>query len=297
MSLEFSSLSLSEVALLHIRGSSFPTVATQPSLRSISMALSKPLSVKGASSVKTTGGRLAKPSASALAATTVEAWKELDLRGDDSMPLVTSFTFKCGLIVEVKPDGRKCRTCPLRDDSYCPVSIKVRNIRTYVLWERPPHKETGSTVGTHCNFCCRGYDSTIKRSRVPHITFLEYEQQLANDVANLEKHQAMVFTIIKHIVQAGGNLSCHLDWAAVKDQTLTLQYKRSLVKQRPGWKHYAMSHYVDTFGSLETNGKLLCGHRRWELDGVDGVLVPDDAVTKIRYTEEIAAQLDMQARS
>ena len=178
----------------------------------------------------------------------------------------------------------------------CP-SKCARSARTFFGSDRHT-KKRGRQLAPTAIYVAAGTIQRSSESGCHTFKFLEYEQQLANDVANLgKKQQAMVFTIIKHIVQAGGNLSCHLDWAAVKDQTLTLQYKRSLVKKRPGWKHYAMSHYVDTFGSLETNGKLLCGHRRWELDGVDGVLVPDDAVTKIRYTEEIAAQLDMQARS
>ena len=68
-----------------------------------------------------------------------------------------------------------------------------------------------------------------------------------------------------------------------------------VTKKMPGWKHYAMHEYIEYFGDLQTNGMLQRGHRRWKLDGKDGVLVPEREIVKISFSETMSATLDSEA--
>ena len=57
-----------------------------------------------------------------------------------------------------------------------------------------------------------------------------------------------------------------------------------------------MPYYNTLNGDLNTNGKLLEGHRFWTLDGVKGVLVRDEGVTQISFSEELASTHTSEAR-
>ncbi len=224
---------------------------------------------------------------------------KIDILGTDTMPMCTIYTFKDGTTVEVKPTGKKCRTCPLKDNDWCPVAVKVRNTRCYVQWEKPPNKISGIPEGTHCIFCYKLYTGKIKRSRIPSITMNEYEQILGagGDEQALMKHQAMSVIEIKKICDSGGNFNAHIDWTDVETQSLTLKYKRSLNTKTPAFKHYPTMDYEEDFGPLATNGMLLKGHRIWAIDGVPGVLVPQRRITDIEMNSEMAALMSSEVSS
>ena len=56
-----------------------------------------------------------------------------------------------------------------------------------------------------------------------------------------------------------------------------------------------MREYIEDFGDLQANGMLQRGHRRWKLDGKDGVLVPEREIVKISFSETMSATLDSEA--
>ena len=84
-----------------------------------------------------------------------------------------------------------------------------------------------------------------------------------------------------------------VDLLEVHKTVLTLQKKNALVKKEPGFRHYPTHLYEEKFGgALAVKGYLSKGHRSWNMDGVEGVLVPDEAVTKLQWTEEIAITMN-----
>ena len=64
-----------------------------------------------------------------------------------------------GQRVELKPDGRKCKTCPLRDNMYCPVNIMVFKVRKFMLWGQAPDKN-GVNSQFYCYWCQKFYMAT-----------------------------------------------------------------------------------------------------------------------------------------
>ena len=136
----------------------------------------------------------------------------------------------------------------------------------------------------------------IKRSRVPNISLTEYEGHLARNISALNAHQAMVATMLSQLIVAGG-IDAKLNFKSIKSTVLTTTNTRKMIKYRPGWDHWEMKLYEHEFGKLETNGKLIEGHRLWKLDGVEGVMVPQKKITSIRFSEEMAATIESQAGS
>ena len=145
-----------------------------------------------------------------------------------------------------------------------------------MLWERTPDERTGATRGNRCIFCVRGFDGMIKRSRVPPVKQDEYEAHLAGNIAALKAHQVMVANIILQYIKGGGIAFVKLNFKGMQAVTLKVTNARKMITDRPGWDHWEKKLYEAEFGQLATNGKLLEGHRSWELHGVEGVLVPQN---------------------
>ena len=103
---------------------------------------------------------------------------------------------------------------------------------------------------------------------------------------------------IKGIIQQGGKRGAHLDYNDVEKQSVVLYNRHKLQKKKPGYLHYEKVYYEEQFGGpLETNGCLSKGHRVWTLDGVEGVLVPERPVTKVRMIDEIEAGMQQEIGS
>ena len=221
----------------------------------------------------------------------------IDTTGTGDMQLIRTYTFiKTSITVELKPDGRKCLTCIFTDDVFCPVAIACQRIRRFIHWGKPPHPD-GTTNGNYCSFCARHYATQIKKARVPAITMGEYERFLGGDVKRLEGHQLKITIGIKLVIDKGGRLSSHIDWVAAEKKALVIQKKQSLTKRKPGLRHLELAFYTEKYGDLQTNGMLQRGHRLWTLDGTKGVLVPDDPVTYLEFTEELSAIMTQEVAS
>ena len=89
----------------------------------------------------------------------------------------------------------------------------------------------------------------------------------------LEKHHALIVLEIQQILNGGGKVSLHMNWASLQQAALQMVYSRSMVKEQPGYEHWAMAEYIEEFGDLATNGMQSKGHRYWVLDSVPGVLI------------------------
>ena len=257
------------------------------------MALSKPAGSR-AGSVR--GGRANSNyfPIGDVAEASLQFKKEIDVVGTDDMPKRLTYPCKHGTVVELKPSGRSCRLCPLRDDGWDPVTIACKRIKVFTAWGKPP-LPNGETNGRHCYYCVKFHAGRIKRSRVPHISITEYEKTLCDGgTQKLEIHRTMITLEIKEIISNGGKISLHIDWDKLETQTLRLQHKRSITKRMPGWSHYADTDYILEFGDFNTNGKQSEGHRRWTMDGKPGVLVPDKQITRIEFSDEMASFLDSE---
>ena len=71
----------------------------------------------------------------------------LDLNGDDNMEkVVTIKIYKTGETIQLRPDGRTCKTCPFKDNDFDPVTIACMKKRSYMAWGKPPRPD-GTSVG------------------------------------------------------------------------------------------------------------------------------------------------------
>ena len=93
-----------------------------------------------------------KDSVAAKIATATSLPFSLSLKGEDDFPVITIFIFCNGLSIEQKPDGRRCRTCPLCDDTYCPLALPLQRTKRFVRWSSDPDLVTGLTKRDHCMF-------------------------------------------------------------------------------------------------------------------------------------------------
>ena len=109
------------------------------------------------------------------------------------------------------PSGQRCRTCPIKDDYFCPLEILLHGRRAYILWEEKC-LDDGKTQGFHCCFCTKDFYGRIRRSRVLFVTFKEYEEQLGASMELLKAHQNMIATLIDRIIDSGGKMSVHMNW-------------------------------------------------------------------------------------
>ena len=74
---------------------------------------------------------------------------QLDLMGNDSMPFINFVKQKSGAKLELKPDGRQCRTCIFKDTMMDPCFIAINSERRFMIWYKPP-LPSGETHGAYC---------------------------------------------------------------------------------------------------------------------------------------------------
>ena len=218
---------------------------------------------------------------------------KLDLLGTDDMVVDKMYYPKSGAPYLTVPCGKKCKTCLLRDDDWDPVRLAVDKKKMFTVWSRSLDPANGKTREDQCFYCVKVYNGLIKRSREPPVSLGEYKVQLTEE-AKMKMHVQVVVMCILHIINEGGHHTMKVDLPAIHKKVLVLQNKKAMQKERPGFKHYPTALYEEKEwpggfkGPLATNGMLSKGHRAWTMDGVPGVLVPDEQVTSIRMTEEMA---------
>ena len=184
--------------------------------------------------------------------------------------------------------------------------MHLQKVKRYVMWCCEPTYPEGATQRFHCCFCFKFWDANIRRSSITPISLAQYEEQLSVSADQMKSHQMTIVAGIENLlefyIKPGSVIPppdevvpLKFNWHAAKTNTLKITKSADVTKKTPGWKHYAMQEYQDDFGDLATNGMLQRGHRRWRLDGKDGVLVPERQITKIVFSEKIAATLDSEA--
>jgi len=115
-----------------------------------------------------------------------------------------------------------------------------------------------------------------------------WESEVGESDKSLASHQELVLVTIDSMISTGGNRRAHIDWD--KADALTLERVQTLAMKitHPGWKHIGWDKYFAEHGDPVTNGR---GDVRFQLQGIDGVLVPKEDVREIEFSETIAAQL------
>ena len=114
----------------------------------------------------------------------LQFFAKIDVQGKDSFPKGYTLEVKARVIT-LRPEGKRCKLCPLADNMWCPLAI-ASGERRYVRWGKPPNPE-GLTQGCHCGFCVKFWAANVKNSRVPPISISEYEAYLGQDSERLQK--------------------------------------------------------------------------------------------------------------
>ena len=155
-------------------------------------------------------------------------------------------------------------------------------------------------------FCFKLWDANTRRSSITPISLSQYEEQLSVSEDQMKSHQMTIVAGIECLIEfykKPGSVippqdevvPLKFNWHSAKQNSFKITKSAEVNKKMPGWRHYAMHEYKEDFGDLATNGMLQRGHRRWRLDGKDGVLVFDREITEINFSEKIAATLDSEA--
>ena len=91
-------------------------------------------------------------------------------------------------VIEVEglhPDGRACRLCFFKDDSWDPVQLAVCRKKTYRQWGRKPDS-AGKSLTMYCAYCTKYWNCRIRRTL--NLTLQQYENSLLTN-KRLELHQ------------------------------------------------------------------------------------------------------------
>ncbi|MDA8583003.1 hypothetical protein N9L68_02195 [bacterium] len=194
--------------------------------------------------------------------------------------------------VEHKPDGRKCTTCPRKDDDWDPVCLH-QGVKRFMWWGKPYDKNTCKSVAYRCGYCTKFF---VGRIKIMNISIQDYETMLGNCPEKLEKHQVMIEVLIVFMIEKGvtdpHEHKVRLEecaWESMESRALDVIKLQSIKVQDPGWLHYELNYYISQFGSLEQNAHL--GHCALQWEGVDGVVVPEAPVTRITPEQEIKAEI------
>ena len=205
------------------------------------------------------------------------------------VPKAPSESGQC-IIVRIT-DGRACRLCGRKDWDSDPVGLKIKNVEVVMYWGKPCGKD-GKSTGNHCGYCIKYFLSQIKSLRSVLVTLQMSEQFLAANKNSLELHKATIDQIIDDIIEKGGGVRTHVCWTKVNREVLIKEKRNQLIIARPGYKFLPAWFYEKHYGKLEENGMAAAeGHKAHALDAHDpaiaqeGVLIPDDPITKIKFEE------------
>ena len=219
----------------------------------------------------------------------------LDVVGEEGMEKELWVVIK-GQRVTQQPDGRKCKLCCFRDNTWCPIGISVRGIKRYTLWGKPPYSD-GRTQGSYCYKCIRYVTTHVARCSVAPITVAKYEETLSLDSSGqlVQQHCTVILLSVKKQIDSGEDFKeKDCDWAGIENEAaaqLDVVHSQKMRKRRPMGKFYRLAEYDAEFGSLETNGNKDKGHRYFELDNEKGVRVPGDGPTLLEEIEDLDARM------
>ena len=144
--------------------------------------------------------------------------------------------------------------------------------------------------GRRCFYCNKYFSSQIKAQLA--LTLGEYEAYLGGENDRVQTHVQCVDSMVESIINNGGNSALKVDWDGVKNNVKLKQVKkRDTVKKKPGYSHVELKYYESQHGSLDTNGKRKEGHVEYQLDGIDGILIPDAPITRIEFNEHDSAEV------
>ena len=169
-----------------------------------------------------------------------------------------------------------------------------------MAWGKPPYK-TGKSNGWSCGYCYKFFTNRIKKiaDGETTMTMTDYEHHLGKEEGRLQKHLALVDSLIRNIIEKGGSMSVCVDWEHVQCQAnLYRQKKSSMVKSKPGFDWLPKSFYEARHQPLAVNGKRQTeGHYEHTLDGQEGVAMPHDPTVTVRFDDEVATLLSSKISS
>jgi hypothetical protein len=87
---------------------------------------------------------------------------------------------------EICPDGRACRLCGRKDNSFDEVQ-QANGVKCYIWWGKPPDAR-GVTQGSHCGYCLKFFMAQVRP--VCNISVKQYEEFIGAEEGRLEMHQA-----------------------------------------------------------------------------------------------------------
>ena len=153
----------------------------------------------------------------------------LDFNGSAEMVTFRTIVLKNKKDIERKADGRKCLTCFMRDDMFCPISIASEQIKRPLAWGQV--RPDGTSLSPRCGFCQKYFNSAIRYSRVPPVKLEEYEGELGKDEKRLELHRARIVCLVHECIRRG-MMSFHVQWDVISKRALRIVYRKSMVKNK-----------------------------------------------------------------
>ena len=155
-----------------------------------------------------------------------------------------------------RPDGRRCDTCPNRDnqEDVCIRQLKkmyedagstfpehgpwdktLRRSEAGIWlqwWGYSPDSTSGLTKGNNCGVCNHIYSA---RHRCRKISLKAWKTELGSNSQLLDAHQNLVKVTCTLIAQKGCNFRAHVDWLKADSQALILCKSLRMRKTRPGY--------------------------------------------------------------
>jgi len=153
-----------------------------------------------------------------------------------------------------KPDGRRCDTCPRRDNLEDNV-LRIRKSRlpdgeslpdngpwsrtlrksadgVWLQWWGYSPRPDGTTQSSTCGVCYHMYNARIKARK---ITIKEWRQELGNSKELLDGHQALADVCCQKIADKNGCFRSHVDWVIADVEALVLVRAMRVKKTKPGF--------------------------------------------------------------
>jgi hypothetical protein len=194
--------------------------------------------------------------------------------------------------VASRPDGRKCSTCPHKDDQLDPVDL-ARGVRAPLWWGRPKDPLTGATKGLTCGYCVKIYCAKAKHRKIggKPMTLPLWEVELGSGEGALSKHHLLVGVVIKLMIEKGCNRAVRPLWDLLEGRVLKLYQISQISIKKPGFQHYSIQDYAAAHPEgLDHFRKD--GHREFTLKGVIGILVPSKGPTLIEFSDITQASVE-----
>ena len=198
-------------------------------------------------------------------------------------------------LLNYTPEHKKCKTCTNVTTEMSRVGLgRTPPINEYVLWGWVPRffgqsQKTKTAIfytqGTLCQACVRIFNHDYRATLKNRVAFEAYISS-TNDIA--ETHQKKVTALEDYWVD-NEDEDAKIDWSWVASRSLELTTTQKVQVKHPGFHFCPWTQYIT---KENTTGVLRDGEFRAPgLDGVtDGVWMTQH-ITKISFSEEVAAHL------